>query len=69
MTTLNTKMWPIGEVPALGLTDEDVGLPEGGWMILMPMKILLLVLLLRLLPCLVLLLHMEVVLHFVLLQT
>jgi hypothetical protein len=26
MTTLDIKTWPIGEVPGLGLTDEDVGL-------------------------------------------
>jgi hypothetical protein len=29
MTTLDTKTWPRGEVPRLGLTDEDVGLLKG----------------------------------------
>jgi hypothetical protein len=29
MTTLDTQMWPRGEVPGLGLTDEDVGLLRG----------------------------------------
>jgi hypothetical protein len=26
MMTLDIQMWPRGEVPGLGLTDEDVGL-------------------------------------------
>jgi hypothetical protein len=26
MTTLNTQMWPSGEVSGLGLTDNEVGL-------------------------------------------
>jgi hypothetical protein len=29
MTTLDTQTWPRGEVPGLGLTDEDVGLLSG----------------------------------------
>jgi hypothetical protein len=29
MTTLDTQMWLKGEVPGLGLTDEDVGLLRG----------------------------------------
>jgi hypothetical protein len=29
MTTLDTQTWPRGEVPGLGLTDEDVGLLKG----------------------------------------
>jgi hypothetical protein len=29
MTTLDTQMWLRGEVPGLGLTDEDVGLLRG----------------------------------------
>jgi hypothetical protein len=29
MTTLDTQTWLIGEVPGLGLTDEDVGLLRG----------------------------------------
>jgi hypothetical protein len=29
MTVLNTQTWPIGEVPGLGLTDEDVSLLRG----------------------------------------
>jgi hypothetical protein len=29
MTTLDIQMWPRGEVPGLGLTDEDVGLLSG----------------------------------------
>jgi hypothetical protein len=29
MTTLDTQTWPRGEVPGLGLTDEDVGLLRG----------------------------------------
>jgi hypothetical protein len=28
-TTLDTQMWLRGEVPGLGLTDEDVGLLRG----------------------------------------
>jgi hypothetical protein len=28
--TLDTQTWPRGEVPGLGLTDEDVGLLRGG---------------------------------------
>jgi hypothetical protein len=30
MTTLDTQTWLRGEVPGLGLTDEDVGLLRGG---------------------------------------
>jgi hypothetical protein len=30
MTTLDTQMWLRGEVPGLGLTDEDIGLSKGG---------------------------------------
>jgi hypothetical protein len=33
MTTLNTQTWQRGEVPGLGLTDEDVGL-LGGWIVI-----------------------------------
>ena len=29
MTTLDIQTWPRGEVPGLGLTDEDVGLLRG----------------------------------------
>jgi hypothetical protein len=29
MTALDIQTWPIGEVPGLGLTDEDVGLLRG----------------------------------------
>jgi hypothetical protein len=29
MTTIDTQMWLRGEVPGLGLTDEDVGLLRG----------------------------------------
>jgi hypothetical protein len=29
MTTLDTETWLRGEVPGLGLTDEDVGLIRG----------------------------------------
>ena len=29
MTTLDTQMWPRGEVPGLRLTDEDVSLLRG----------------------------------------
>jgi hypothetical protein len=29
MTTLDTQMWPRGEVPGLGLIDEDVDLIKG----------------------------------------
>jgi hypothetical protein len=29
MTTLDIQTWPRGEVPGLGLTDEDVGLLSG----------------------------------------
>jgi hypothetical protein len=29
MTTLNIQMWPRGEVPRLGLTDEDISLLRG----------------------------------------
>jgi hypothetical protein len=29
MTTLETQMWLRGEVPGLGLTEEDVGLLRG----------------------------------------
>jgi hypothetical protein len=29
MTTLDTQTWLSGEVPRLGLTDEDVGLLRG----------------------------------------
>jgi hypothetical protein len=29
MTTLDIQTWPRGEVPRLGLTDEDVGLLRG----------------------------------------
>jgi hypothetical protein len=30
MTTLDIQMWPRGEVPGLGLIDEDVSLLRGG---------------------------------------
>jgi hypothetical protein len=30
MATLDTQMWPRGEVPGLGLTDEDVSFLGGG---------------------------------------
>jgi hypothetical protein len=33
MTTLNTQTWPKGEVPSLGLTDEDVSL-LWGWIVI-----------------------------------
>ena len=33
MTTLDTQTWPRGEVPGLGLTDEDVGLLRG-WIVI-----------------------------------
>jgi hypothetical protein len=33
MMTLDTEMWPRGEVPRLELTDEDVGLLRG-WIII-----------------------------------
>jgi hypothetical protein len=33
MTTLDTHMWPRGEVPSLGFTNEDVGLISGWIMI------------------------------------
>jgi hypothetical protein len=29
MTVLNVRTWPGGDVPGLGLTDEDVGLLRG----------------------------------------
>jgi hypothetical protein len=29
MTTLGTQIWPRGDVPGLGLTNEDVGLLRG----------------------------------------
>jgi hypothetical protein len=29
MTTLDIQTWPRGEIPGLGLTDEDVGLLRG----------------------------------------
>jgi hypothetical protein len=33
MTTLDIQTWPRGEVPRLGLTDEDVGLLRG-WIVI-----------------------------------
>ena len=33
MTTLDIQTWPRGEVPGLGLTDEDVGLLRG-WIVI-----------------------------------
>jgi hypothetical protein len=33
MTTLDTQTWPRGEVPGLGLTDEDVSLLRG-WIVI-----------------------------------
>jgi hypothetical protein len=33
MTTIDTQTWLRGEVPGLGLTDEDVGLLRG-WIVL-----------------------------------
>jgi hypothetical protein len=33
MTTLDTQTWPRGEVPVLGLTDENVGLLRG-WIVI-----------------------------------
>jgi hypothetical protein len=37
MTTLDIQTWPRGEVPGLGLTDEDVGLLRGWIMISWPL--------------------------------
>jgi hypothetical protein len=33
MTTIDIQTWPRGEVPGLGLTDEDVGLLRG-WIVI-----------------------------------
>jgi hypothetical protein len=33
LTTLDAQMWLRGEVPGLGLTDEDVGLLRG-WIVI-----------------------------------
>jgi hypothetical protein len=33
MTTLDTQMWPTGEVPGLRLIDKDIGLVRGWIMI------------------------------------
>jgi hypothetical protein len=33
MTTLDIQTWPRGEVPGLGMTDEDVGLLRG-WIVI-----------------------------------
>jgi hypothetical protein len=32
MSVLDVRMWPRGDVPDLGLTDEDVGLLKG-WIV------------------------------------
>jgi hypothetical protein len=33
MSVLDVQMWPRGDVPGLGLTDEDVGLLRG-WIVI-----------------------------------
>jgi hypothetical protein len=44
MTTLDTQTWLSGELPRLGLTNEDVGRLRGGWIVIVgclhPSKVL-----------------------------